>query len=212
MRDQSTPISTAYRQRNGKSFVQQPPENELKNELLNADRDMHREKFKQVEKRQVEFHEWLKSKHKLSEDEKQVVQCKNYEDFSTYWAKLCSSTESSFETSRGRGWKKWSKKYQSFAAGVSRFMQDVSGLVGLVKDLGPPYTNLAVGTISALFVVRNWLSLNSRVTLCTDMSAGGENERGHGRAGCLRALRHQRPAAGLQDVPGDLRRRYRAGE
>ncbi|KAF2185749.1 hypothetical protein K469DRAFT_777604 [Zopfia rhizophila CBS 207.26] len=59
-----------------------------------------------------------------------------------------------FERSAAKGWKKWTHKYQTCGAGVMGFMHDWEPLINIIKKGGGGYGDMAVGTFSALFVVR----------------------------------------------------------
>lgn len=104
-----------------------------------------------VETSQRELHDMLRRKNLIGEEELRSLDCKCYEEFATYWTRLLERTKSDFD--HRKGWKKWARKYQSFATGADHFMKDFSPIVELTRAAGPPYSDLAVGTITALFTV-----------------------------------------------------------
>jgi hypothetical protein len=116
--------------------------------------------FQKVERRQTEFHRAMENQ-KLTPEEMEGIQCRSYGDFTNYWTKLCDEAESDFKAKQERGWWEWAKKCQDFASEVSSFMEDINPLLDIVKNAGPPWTGLAIGTIAALFVASARLSSNN---------------------------------------------------
>lgn len=104
-----------------------------------------------METAQSDLHCWLKAKKVIGAVEKECLDCKSYDDFAVYWTSLLERTKYAFD--HPKGWRKWARKYQSFAAGADHFMKDFSPIVELVQKAGEPYSGLAVGTISVLFIV-----------------------------------------------------------
>lgn len=106
-----------------------------------------------MEERQKIFHSSIQKKKGDRIDEKGAIECKTYEEFAIYWATVAGSAETRLSSGRRKGWRKWSKRYQSFAKGVDGFMKDFSPIVEIIKGVYPPFGGIAIGTISALFVV-----------------------------------------------------------
>jgi len=116
--------------------------------------ELYRENICIVEKAQREFHDWLKSKSYISKEEKKSLDCKSYDEFAAYWTEFLEQAKSDHDL-RG-GWRRWARKYQSFATSADRFMKDFSPMVELARGAGGPYSGLAVGTICILFRVGFW--------------------------------------------------------
>ncbi|KAI1500935.1 hypothetical protein F5X99DRAFT_384417 [Biscogniauxia marginata] len=108
--------------------------------------------FRDFEKKQEDFHEWLTKSKKLAKDETRAIGCRSCDD-AKKWTEEAERLHSTFEDQHSRGPRKWVRKYQSLAAGVSSFLDDISPLLDVVKGLGPPYSGIAVGTICGLFTI-----------------------------------------------------------
>jgi hypothetical protein len=91
-----------------------------------------------VEEKQEKVHSFIKSKKGDEIGENGAIECKTYEEFAIYWAKVAGDAETRLNYGRRKGWRKWSKKYQSFAEGVDKFMKDFIGIVDVVQGAFQP--------------------------------------------------------------------------
>ncbi|KAL9625327.1 MAG: hypothetical protein Q9160_000390 [Pyrenula sp. 1 TL-2023] len=120
-------------------------------ELIAKQAEHNRDKLCKVDAAQKEFHDWLKKKNLISEEEKRCLDYESYHDVASHWAGLSEQTKINFD--RQRGWRRWARKYQSFAAGADQFMKDFNPIVEWAQAAGGPYSGLAIGTICALFTI-----------------------------------------------------------
>ncbi|KAI9697894.1 MAG: hypothetical protein M1820_007681 [Bogoriella megaspora] len=112
-----------------------------------------RDKLGALEQKQRKLHDRLKKIEHFGVQELKSLACESPRDFTVFWAQYSIQTRSSFDQRHERGWRRWVQKYQSFAAGADRFLRDFSPIVEVVKNVGAPYGGLAIGTISAFFVI-----------------------------------------------------------
>ncbi|KAE9395162.1 hypothetical protein BT96DRAFT_942603 [Gymnopus androsaceus JB14] len=105
--------------------------------------------FTDIEKKQKEFHEWLKAR-KLATAEARAITCKTSEESAKFWADMSQDAQSEFEGKHKKGWRLWVSKYQSFAKGAASFMEDLKPVLDIVQSAGVPYSGVAVGTVTAL--------------------------------------------------------------
>lgn len=89
---------------------------------------------------------------KFSKEEKAAFRINSAAEFDEYW-QATNDAKTIFDHSHERGCSWWAKRYQTTAASVQPFMNDLSPLIEIVRNFGAPYGNIAVGVISLLFVV-----------------------------------------------------------
>ena len=89
---------------------------------------------------------------KFSKQEKVAYEINSVAAFGEYW-QATNDAQASFDRSHERGCSWWAKRYQAAAASVEPFMNDLSPIIEIVRNLGAPYGSIAVGTVSLLFVV-----------------------------------------------------------
>ncbi|EXJ83922.1 hypothetical protein A1O1_07551 [Capronia coronata CBS 617.96] len=109
------------------------------------------QRFRDVEEKQKRLHEWLRSRS-LAPDEARAVSCRSQADFVQFWSSISGDAQTKYDARHKKGWRLWSKRYQTFSGGVISFMKDMEPLLDIVKAFGVPYTGAAVGTITGLFV------------------------------------------------------------
>lgn len=111
-----------------------------------------------VAKEQEDFHRQLRSDNAAPEEELRALDCRDYSTFARYWITLGGIAQRQHDSEHKTGWKKWARKYQSFATGADRFIKDFEPIINLAQSPGSPDGGLAIGTISFLFAVWSWSS------------------------------------------------------
>ncbi|KAI8957894.1 hypothetical protein F5Y11DRAFT_63345 [Daldinia sp. FL1419] len=109
--------------------------------------------LKEVEEKQAEFHQRLEKDKRLSSYEEKALKCTNHNEFAEFWGTYCQQAHTRFGNKHEIGWRSWSKKAQSFANHVLVFMNDIKPALDVGKDFGQPWSGLAIGTLTVLFVV-----------------------------------------------------------
>lgn len=112
-----------------------------------------REKMREVEEKQATFHDWLKNKDYINTEEKMSLDCRSYSDFATYWTRESEEAKSIFDRQHQKGWRAWSRKFESFAAKADQFMEAFNPIVRVAQEATCPYGGLAIGTMCILFTV-----------------------------------------------------------
>lgn len=112
----------------------------------------HRIQLADVEAKQKSFHAWLENK-KLAPEERKALHCRNYGEFAAYWSNISQESHSSFFRKHEKGWRKWSKTCQGYAAEMQDLMANINPLLDIVSSLGAPYSGAAIGTLTAFFAV-----------------------------------------------------------
>jgi len=106
-----------------------------------------------VKSKEVELRKWLGTRKDFTEEEKGALKCQTYKEFAQYWSKVADKEQQDLDKRHQRGWAKWSHGYQSFGSAVMGFMKDWEPIINIVKGFGGAYGDMAVGTISVVFVV-----------------------------------------------------------
>ena len=112
----------------------------------------HRQRFRDLERRQADFHAWLRTNKKVRSQEIRALELRNSID-AQKWAMIARASQAEHNAQHKKGPKRWMKKYQDFSTGVVAFIDQISPLLEVVKCLGDPSTALAIGTICSVFVV-----------------------------------------------------------
>lgn len=112
----------------------------------------HRQRFRDLERRQANFHTWLRLNKKVRSQEIRALELRSSID-AQKWAVVARASQVESNAQYEKGPKRWMKKYQDFSAGVVALIDQIGPLLEVVKCLGDPSTALAIGTICSVFVV-----------------------------------------------------------
>ena len=104
------------------------------------------------ENAQVHFKDLVVASKGFSEYEKAAWKVDSVAAFKDYWEEV-NGAKDEFDRSNEKGCGLWAKRYQSSAATVQPFLDDLSPIIQIVRDFGAPYGAIAVGTVSLLFAV-----------------------------------------------------------
>ncbi|KAG9230857.1 hypothetical protein BJ875DRAFT_518676 [Amylocarpus encephaloides] len=105
-----------------------------------------------VKGKEIQLRKWFRARKDYSEEEEGALACQNFNKFADYWTNISVQAKNDFNRDRQWGWRKWARKYQSFGAGVLGFMRDWEPLINIVQGGGGGYGDMAIGTISLLFM------------------------------------------------------------
>ncbi|KAL4800786.1 hypothetical protein BDV19DRAFT_352147 [Aspergillus venezuelensis] len=110
------------------------------------------ETIKQSEDKQRQFKERVLQRKDFSDVEKATVQFGRIEQLRDYWNQA-SQAQRDFDDEHVAGCGLCARRYQTSGELVLGFMHDFSPIIDAVKDFAAPFGQLAVGTISLVFVV-----------------------------------------------------------
>ncbi|KAF4624369.1 hypothetical protein G7Y89_g13804 [Cudoniella acicularis] len=106
-----------------------------------------------VKSKEVELRRWLRARKDFTEEEEGALKCQTYQEFAQYWSKVAEVEKHDLDQRRRSGWAKWGHGYQSFGTAVMGFMKDWEPLIDIIKGFGGVYGDMAVGTITVVFVI-----------------------------------------------------------
>ncbi|KAF1816128.1 hypothetical protein P152DRAFT_454367 [Eremomyces bilateralis CBS 781.70] len=114
--------------------------------------DAERRKIQQIQEKQDLFHQKLKRRG-LGRYEEKAIACSSAEEFAGFWTEFSDHAQVKFENRHIDGWRRRTRKFQSFAEGVRTFMDEIKPVLDACREMGKPYSGFAIGTMAILFVV-----------------------------------------------------------
>lgn len=108
-------------------------------------------RFQLVEDKQQILHETLQTQKFRQSTLERGLKCRTDDDFVRHVTESAEQAENNFRRRRQRGWRVWSRKFETFSVNARGFMDDLNPVLDIVKGVGSPYTGLAIGTVSILF-------------------------------------------------------------
>ncbi|KAI5460479.1 hypothetical protein BGZ63DRAFT_247756 [Mariannaea sp. PMI_226] len=104
------------------------------------------------DQRQKQLRETVKLARRFTKEERSALEIESMEAFGDFW-QAAMGGKITFDANHEHGVGRVSKRANSLSASAYFFLQDMSPMVEIVKNLGAPYGNMAIGTICFVFAV-----------------------------------------------------------
>ncbi|KAJ8132584.1 hypothetical protein O1611_g1039 [Lasiodiplodia mahajangana] len=107
----------------------------------------------EVREKQRQFSLYLTRNGRLSADEQRALKCLTFDEFAEFWGGFCDRGRLKLQERRLGRWRGYAKKYQDFSQHAVVFMDNVKPILDVAKDAAKPWSGLAIGILTYLFVV-----------------------------------------------------------
>ncbi|KAJ2974150.1 hypothetical protein NUW58_g8750 [Xylaria curta] len=106
-----------------------------------------------VREKQHQFSLYLTKNGQLSTDEERALKCLTYDEFAEFWGVFCNRVQVKFQEKHLGRWRGYARKYQDFSEHARVFMANAKPILDVANDAGKPWSGLAIGILTFLFVV-----------------------------------------------------------